>query len=57
MQEMLLIGSSIHTNIFKSGPDSIKIVMSDQRTDDINAVLQFMESDMSRYVRHASIVN
>ena len=45
MQEMLLVGSGIVTNVFKPTDTQIMVVMSDRYKEDIRAVVDFFEKE------------
>ena len=57
MQEMLLVGSGIVTNVFKPTDTQIMVVMSDRYKEDIRAVVDFFEKEQSKYIDHVYIVD
>ena len=57
MQEMLLVGSGIVTNVFKPTDTQIMVVMSDRYKEDIRAVVDFFEKEQSKYIDHVYIID
>ena len=57
MQEMLLLGAGITTNVFKPGDTEIMVVMSSIYEKDVQAVIDFFEIEQAKYVDHVYVVD